>query len=204
MSDELVRLFVDRGVVCGMLANTMTGKAWQDYAKRKAREDSARTARADSAKATDRARTQAELRRDRGDQGLAIRRANAQKLIAGGCITTIATDNYLGLAPEFRRDPKPDWQEPGLGSLAAIEGLVELGLTPMQAITAATKNGALASRQLDRYGTVEVGKSADLLLLDADPAADIRNIRQLDRVMVRGVLVDPASLPTVHVWTRER
>lgn len=204
MSDDLVRLFVDRGVVCGMLVNTMTGRAWQDYAKRRAREDSARAARADSVSAQGRARTQAELRRDRGDQGLAIRRANAQKLIAGGCITTIATDNYLGLAPEFRRDPKPDWQEPGLGSLAAIEGLVELGMTPMQAITAATKHGAMASRQDSLYGTIEAGKSADLLLLDADPVADIRNIRTLDRVMVRGVLVDPGALPTVHVWTRQR
>jgi len=204
MSDELVRLFVERGVVCGMLANTITGKAWQDYAKRRAREDSARAARADSVKATGRARTQAELRRDRGDQGLATRRANAQKLIAGGCITTIATDNYLGLAPEFRRDPKPDWQEPGLGSLAAIEGLVELGMTPMQAITAATKNGALASRQLDQYGTIEAGKSADLLLLDANPAEDIRNIRKLSLVMVRGTIVDHAVLPTIRIWTRER
>ena len=108
-------------------------------------------------------------RRDRGEVGLGVRRENAKKLIAGGCITAIATDNYLGLAPEFRRDPKPDWQEPGLGSLAAIEGLVELGMTPMQAITAGTKNGALASKALKDYGTIETGKSADMLLLGARP-----------------------------------
>jgi imidazolonepropionase-like amidohydrolase len=205
--DELVRLFVKRGVVCGMLSNTITGKAWQDYAKRRAREDSARAARADSARtqgARARQRTEAEQRRDRGDQGLAIRRANAQKLIAGGCLTAIATDNYLGLAPEFRRDPKPEWQEPGLGSLAAIEGLVELGMTPLQAITAATKNGALASRQLDQYGTIEAGKFADLLILGADPTADIANIRKLELVMKEGVVVDHQSLPTIRIWTRDR
>jgi imidazolonepropionase-like amidohydrolase len=207
MSDDLVRLFVERGVVCGMLSNTITGKAWQEYMKRRSREDSARTARADSARgqgARARARTEAELRRDRGDQGLAIRRANARKLIAGGCITAIATDNYLGLAPEFRRDPKPEWQEPGLGSVAAIEGLVELGMTPLQAITAATKNGALASRQLDQYGTIAVGKAADLLLLGADPTADITNIRKLELVMKDGVVIDHQSLPTIRIWTRER
>jgi imidazolonepropionase-like amidohydrolase len=204
ISDDLVKMFVDRHVVCGMLSNTITGKPWQDYSRRRSREDSARIARADSAKtqATVRPRTEAELRRDRGDVGLGVRRANARKLIAGGCITAIATDNYLGLAPEFRRDPKPDWQEPGLGSLAAIEGLVELGMTPMQAITAATKNGALASKALKDYGTIEAGKAADILLLGADPSADIRNIRKLELVMKGGVVVDHASLPSVKIWTR--
>jgi len=204
ISDDLVKMFVERGVVCGMLSNTVTGKPWQDYVKRRVREDSARMARADSAKAQAgaRARTEAELRRDRGDVGLGIRRANAMKLISGGCVTAIATDNYLGLAPEFRRDPKPDWQEPGLGSLAAIEGLVELGMTPLQAITAATKNGALASKALKDYGTIEVGKSADLLLLGADPIADIRNIRKLALVMKEGAVIDHNALPTVRIWTR--
>ena len=207
ISDELVKLFVDRKVVCGMLANTMTGRPWADYVKRRAREDSARAARADTARAQGagaRQRTEAEQRRDRGDQGMAIRRSNAQKLIAAGCITAPATDNYLGLAPEFRRDPKPDWQEPGLGTLAAIEGLVELGMTPLQALTAATKNGAIASHALDQYGTIEVGKSADLLLLGADPLADIRSIRRLELVMKEGSVVDHRSLPTRPVWTGKR
>jgi imidazolonepropionase-like amidohydrolase len=204
ISDELVKMFVDRKVVCGMLSNTMTGKAWQDYAKRRTREDSARMARTDSARmmSNARQRTEAELRRDRGDVGLGIRRANAQKLIKAGCITAIATDNYLGLAPEFRRDSKPDWQEPGLGSLAAIEGLVELGMTPMQALTAATKNGALASKALKDYGTIEVGKVADILLLGADPTVDIRNIRKLDMVMKGGAVIDHKSLPTIRIWSR--
>lgn len=203
ISDDLVKLFVERDVICGMLSNTITGKPWQDYAKRRMREDSSRHARADSLRRTGaRPRTDAEARRDRGDQGLGMRRLNAERLIAGGCITTIATDNYLGLAPEFRRDPKPDWQEPGSGSLAAIEGLVELGMTPLQAITAATKNGALASKQLDQYGTIDVGKSADLLLLDADPTVDITNIRKLNLVMKQGVVIDHASLPTIRIWTR--
>lgn len=207
ISDEIVKEYVDRKVVCAMLVNTMTGAPWQEYVVRVRREDSTRQAKVDSAKARgtlQRQRTSAEVRRDAGDRGLAIRRANAQKLIRGECITTIATDNYLGLAPEFRRDPKPAWQDPGTGSIAAIEGLVELGMTPMEAIVAATRNGALASKALDLYGTIEVGKFADILLLGADPLADIHNIRKLTTVLVEGRVVDVAALPTRVVWTKQR
>jgi imidazolonepropionase-like amidohydrolase len=205
MSDEIVREFVQRGVVCAMLSNTMTGAPWREYEQKVRREDSTRQARVDSARARgerQRERTEAERRRDAGDRGMGIRRANAEKLIRAGCVTTIATDNYLGLAPEFRRDPKPAWQDPGTGSLAAIEGLVELGMTPLEAIVAATRNGAMASKALADYGTLEVGKSADLLVLTADPVADIRNIRQLETVMARGAIIDREALPTVRVWTR--
>ena len=205
MSDEIVREFVDRKVVCAMLSNTMTGDPWKEYQQRHRREDSTRQARVDSARArgtAQRERTEAEKRRDLGDQGMAIRRANAQKLIGAGCITTIATDNYLGLAPEFRRDAKPAWQDPGTGSLAAIEGLVELGMTPSQAIVAATRNGALSSKALDDYGTLEQGKSADLLVLSADPTADIHNIRRLETVVARGTIIDREALPTKKIWTR--
>lgn len=205
MSDSLVTMFVERKVLCGVLANTMTGKPWQEYATRRMREDSTRRAREDSARVRGtqaRLRTEAEQRRDKGDQGMAIRRENAKRLVAAGCLTVPATDNYLGAAPEFRRDPKPDWQEPGLGTLAAIEGLVELGMTPLQAITAATKNGAMACKMLDRLGTVEVGKIADLLVLSADPTSEIKNIRKLDLVVQGGLIVDHARLPTRPVWTR--
>lgn len=205
MSDELVREFVDRKVVCAMLVNTMTGAPWAEYEQRMRRADSTRKVREDSARTrgtSERARTEAEQRRDRGDRGLEIRRANAKKLINAGCITTIATDNYLGLAPEFRRDPKPAWQDPGTGSLAAIEGLVELGMTPLQAITAATHNGAMSSHALAEYGTLHTGKSADILVFTADPSADIHNIRKLETVVARGSIVDREALPTKRIWTR--
>ena len=87
-------------------------------------------------------------------------------------------------------------QLPGLGTIYAIEGLVELGMTPSEAIVAATRNGALASKALDEYGTLEAGKAADVLVLDADPLADISNIRRLTMVIRGGRIVDPATLPT--------
>ncbi|MGH7694754.1 MAG: amidohydrolase family protein, partial [Gemmatimonadaceae bacterium] len=125
-----------------------------------------------------------------------------EKLIKRGCTVSVATDNYLGLAPEFRREPKPKWQDAGSGTLSGIEGLVELGMTPMQAIVAATKNGAIASHALAEYGTIEAGKAADLVMLDADPLADIKNIRKLSLVIANGVVVDPKTLPTKPVWTQ--
>ena len=91
-----------------------------------------------------------------------MRRRNAQKLIAAGAVVTIGTDNYWAAAPEFTRGgTKPDTQNHGIGSIIAIEGLVELGMTPAQAIVAATKNGATASRAMHYLGTVEKGKRAD-------------------------------------------
>jgi imidazolonepropionase-like amidohydrolase len=204
MSDELTEMFVERKVVCAMLSNTITGAPWQTYVRQKQREDSTRKVRADSVatQGWTRPRTTAERARDRGNVGMEMRRRNAEKLIKRGCIVSIATDNYLGLAPEFRRDPKPAWQEAGSGTLSAIEGLVELGMTPMQAIVAATKNGAIASHAEKEYGTIEVGKAADLAILDADPLLDIKNIRKLSLVIANGVVVDPKTLPTKPVWSR--
>src|SRR5688572_12866633 len=127
---------------------------------------------------------------------MAVRRANAEKLIAGGCITTPSTDTYLSGAPEFRRTPRVDaHMMPGTATLAAIEGLVELGMTPSQAIVAATRNGAMASKGLKDFGTLEAGKLADILLLDADPTTDITNIRKLSFVMKEGAVIDRDKLP---------
>ena len=200
MTDQMVAMFRDRNVICSMLSNTLTGKVWERHMKQK----SEREARRDTATAgvTQRTKTSVELRAERDAQGygLEIRRKNAQKLIKGGCTTTIGTDNYLGNAPEFRREPKADNQEMGIGSLVAIEGLVELGMTPMQALVAATRNGAIATKGIKDYGTLEVGKLADVIMLDADPLADIKNIRKLSAVFRNGVQIDISALPSKPVW----
>jgi len=103
---------------------------------------------------------------------------------------------YVGASPEFARDPKAIWQEPGIGTLIAIEGLVELGITPAEAIVSGTRNGAIAARDLENFGTIEVGKFADIVLLDADPLEDIHNIRHQSLVMREGAVIDVDSLPT--------
>ena len=65
------------------------------------------------------------------------------------------------------------------------------GLSPAQALTAATLNGARAIGVADQMGTIAVGKAADLVLLDADPLADIRNTRRIAAVIKNGIVVRP-------------
>jgi imidazolonepropionase-like amidohydrolase len=182
-----------------MLSNTMTGEAWRKHLKTK--EEAQKKHQEAEKKGDSRAKTSAEERRRVADLGvsLEVRRRNAQKLIQAGCAVTVGTDNYWGAAPELYREPKPENQNHGIGTIIGIEGLVELGMTPAQAITAATRNGALACRKLDEYGTIEVGKLADILILEADPLADIRNIRRLKSVMKEGRMIDLARLPEKRV-----
>jgi imidazolonepropionase-like amidohydrolase len=66
----------------------------------------------------------------------------------------------------------------------------------VEVITAATRNGALALRKLDELGTIEAGKRADLLLLNANPLEDVRNFRKIDQLMLDGEWVDRAALKT--------
>ncbi len=77
---------------------------------------------------------------------------------------------------------------------AEMEAMQAAGMTPMQVLVASTRSGALAMRRLDDFGTVEKGKRADLLVLAADPARDIRNLRRLRYVVKGGVVRAQAEL----------
>jgi imidazolonepropionase-like amidohydrolase len=81
----------------------------------------------------------------------------------------------------------------------AIEGLVELGMSPSQAIVAGTRNGASAARGLKDFGTIEAGKFADIVLLTADPLADIGNLRKVSAVIKEGRTIDRGRLPVSRV-----
>ena len=82
----------------------------------------------------------------------------------------------------------------GLAVHRELELLVRAGLTPSEALTAATAVAAEKVGRAARLGTIEVGKEADLLLLGADPLADIRNTRSIDLVVKRGVRYEPDDL----------
>lgn len=71
---------------------------------------------------------------------------------------------------------------------------VNAGLTPMQALQTATKNAADNLGKLDTMGTVEKGKLADLVVLDADPLANIANVRKISSVVINGRLLDRQTL----------
>ena len=76
-----------------------------------------------------------------------------------------------------------------------MELMVKAGLTPMQAIQAATANGAKFLGLENQYGTLEPGKIADLIILGADPLEDIRNTRNIDEVWMNGERVNRDELP---------
>ena len=196
--DELAKLIVEHNVICSMLVSTITGEAWGKHLKDKAEEEKKL---AEAAKKQPLPKTLYDERKRAHDLGtdLETRRNNAQKLIKAGCITTVGTDSYWAAAPEFQIEPKPAGQSHGIGTIMAIEGLVELGMTPMQAITTGTKNGAIAARRFNDLGTLEKGKIADLVILEADPLADIHNIRKLRSVMQGGKVLDLAKLPENRV-----
>jgi len=67
--------------------------------------------------------------------------------------------------------------------------MVTAGMTPMQVIVAATRNGARFLK-LTATGTIEANKSADFLVLDANPLDDISNTRRIASVYLRGAAVD--------------
>jgi imidazolonepropionase-like amidohydrolase len=79
---------------------------------------------------------------------------------------------------------------PGFSLHDELALLVEAGLTPMQALQTATLNPAIFLNATDSLGTVETGKLADLVLLDADPLADIHNTTRISAVVLNGQLLD--------------
>jgi imidazolonepropionase-like amidohydrolase len=82
----------------------------------------------------------------------------------------------------------------GLGSHLELELLVTRGgLTPMEAILAGTRNAA-AVLGLDRLGSVAAGKSADFIVLNANPLDSIANTRRIDKVYLRGAEIPRARL----------
>ena len=90
---------------------------------------------------------------------------------------------FLGIGTDAGGNPLAPHQ---FAMARELELLVENDLTAMKAITIGTRNNAKILRWDDEIGTVEAGKYADLLLLDADPLVDIRNLRQIAAVYKGG------------------
>lgn len=211
--DEILKLLDEKRPFCSIHGNNHAGRAYQQAM---ARRNAAGAAGGSGAAGANNEPT--ELRKwpkpKMTEKGIAdsiratnsrVMRENAEKIVKTRCPITTATDNAVAGAPEFARDPNA-WgaREPGLGTLASIESLVDFGMTPAQAIVAATRNGAKALPYGigDSLGTIEAGKIADVVMLDADPLADIANIRKIRMVMKDGVIIDRDKLPTNPVMYR--
>ena len=90
---------------------------------------------------------------------------------------------FLGIGTDAGGNPLAPHQ---FAMARELELLVENDLTALEAITIGTRNNAEVLRWADEIGTVEAGKYADLLLLDADPLVDIRNLRAIAAVYKGG------------------
>ncbi|MGH9336823.1 MAG: amidohydrolase family protein, partial [Vicinamibacteria bacterium] len=106
-----------------------------------------------------------------------VAQENLKLLNEAGGIVVLGTDQSLG--PAVHRE---------------LELLVEGGIPPLDAIGIATRNGAIFLGKEKDLGTIEPGKLADLVLLDADPTEDIDNAKKIHTVIKGGAVVDRARL----------
>jgi len=83
---------------------------------------------------------------------------------------------------------------PGFSLHEELELLVQSGFTPAQALEAATTNPAIFMEKSNKYGTIEKGHAADLVLLEANPLEDIRNTRKIAAVILGGKYYPRAEL----------
>jgi imidazolonepropionase-like amidohydrolase len=82
----------------------------------------------------------------------------------------------------------------GFGDQREVELLVEAGFTPLEAIHIATANGAQFLGELDRIGTIAVGKQADLVVIKGDPSKKIEDIENVETVFKDGIGYDSGKL----------
>ena len=94
-------------------------------------------------------------------------------------------------------------QQAGLGAHWEMWSFVRGGWSPIQALRAGTIMPATSLGYAKDVGSLEVGKLADLVVLDADPTVDIRNSDKIHRVMLGGRLYDPLTLNEVDTGTRK-
>jgi imidazolonepropionase-like amidohydrolase len=133
---------------------------------------------------------------------------NEVKLIKAHAPMLLATDAGM-MDPDAYESMKPKMRterptELGEAHFLWFKAMVEKGMTPMETIVSATRNIAAAYHQLDQFGTLEAGKLADLVVLDANPLADVNNIRKISMVMKDGQVVDRDKLPLKKVLSVPR
>jgi imidazolonepropionase-like amidohydrolase len=106
-----------------------------------------------------------------------VAQENLKRLHEAGGVVVLGTDQSLGAA--VHRE---------------LELLVEGGIPPVDAIGIATRNGAVFLGRDRDLGTIEEGKLADLVILDADPTEGVDNVKKIHAVIKGGVLIDRSAL----------
>ncbi|WP_321324912.1 amidohydrolase family protein [uncultured Parasphingorhabdus sp.] len=95
-------------------------------------------------------------------------------------------------------------QQAGIASHWELWSFVRGGMSPVEALAAGTIVSAKSLGMAGEIGSLEVGKLADLLVLDADPTEDIRNSDKIERVMLNGRLYDPLTMNELVTGARKR
>ena len=108
---------------------------------------------------------------------------NVKKLVDAGILISLGTDS--GATPIRAQ---------GFSEHLELELLVQAGLTPLQAISVATINAAQVLQIDKKYGTLEKGKMADMIILSDNPVSDIKNTRKIEAVYKAGKEVSKGAL----------
>jgi len=180
--DETMRTILDRGLPCAALLMTDRYLAWAA---------------------------------DHGPAGLRplikVKDLNDRKLIGAGANLLLASDGGLfGPREKAESSPlvgprlagAPDIpNQLGDAHILWIKAAIERGMTPMNALLSGTRNVARGYGRATDLGTLEVGKRADLVVLDADPFADPNNYRGIVDVYKDGIRVDRSALPTARIMS---
>lgn len=114
-----------------------------------------------------------------------LRRELLRQMHAAGVPILLASD-----APQL-------FNVPGDSALAELELYGEIGIPPLDALATGTTNVARFFGQEERFGRLREGLEADILLLGADPRADLANVRRLEGVMIRGRWLPRAKLDEI-------
>ncbi len=104
--------------------------------------------------------------------------------------------NAAGAGLLLGSDAPQIYNVPGFSTHRELESLVAAGLTPYQALETGTRNIAVFFRTQQKTGTIEVGKRADLVLLDANPLAAVKNTASQSGVMLRGRWLPKSEIDT--------
>jgi imidazolonepropionase-like amidohydrolase len=106
--------------------------------------------------------------------GLEVATKNLKMLVDSGARIAMGTDTG------------PPGRFQGFFEHLEMEMMVDAGMTPMQVIVSATGDAARCHRKAGRFGTLASGAAADLLIVSANPLANIRNLRNIDAVWING------------------
>jgi imidazolonepropionase-like amidohydrolase len=134
-----------------------------------------------------------------------ITQTNIKNLVDAGIPVMLSTDAIVEYPFQTSATPRPlgGPNKMGEGQFLALQGLEDIGIDPMKILQIATINIAKGYKKDKDLGSIEPGKLADIVILDANPLSAAANYRKLNTVIKNGQVVDVARLPTAPLIDRK-